>query len=105
MSHLPHNIAMAPNLQNPSTPAKPVATGADARQVGGNHYKDGRIQPWDAMEDWLTPTEFIGFLKGSLIKYLARSNKKGGVEDLLKAEHYQQKLLEVLRKYERLDTK
>jgi hypothetical protein len=47
-------------------------------QVGGDHYQNMGLQPWDAMEAWLTPEEFRGFLRGSAIKYLARAGKKGG---------------------------
>ena len=40
-------------------------TKADAIQVGGNHYKDMGVQPWDLMEAALTKEEFVGFLKGT----------------------------------------
>jgi hypothetical protein len=68
---------------------------ADGLQVGGDHYKTMGIQPWKAMESWLTPDEFSGFLKGNAIKYLARCNAKGGLEDVKKARHYLDKLIEV----------
>lgn len=71
---------------------------ADARQVGGNHYKAMRIQPWAVMESVLTPEEFIGFLKGSVIKYSMRAGHKGP-DDAEKALHYMQKLDETLAKY------
>jgi len=58
-------------------------------QVGGDHYKSLTVQPWDAMESWLTPEEFRGFLKGNAIKYLAR---KKNPDDALKAQHYLLKL-------------
>lgn len=74
---------------------------ADARQAGGDHYKKLKVQPWDAMEAWLTPEEFRGFLKGNIIKYIARANS--GKEDhnlmIEKAGHYQQKLDEMLVKW------
>ena len=70
-------------------------------QVGGDHYRSKTIQPWDAMEAWMTPEQFQGFLLGSAIGYLARFNttgnpSKGGVTDIKKAAHYCQKLVEVL---------
>ena len=72
-------------------------TPADSKQVGGNHYKNCKVQPWDAMESWMTEEEFIGYLRGNVIKYTARAGKKGSVkEDLLKAQHYLDKLLEKL---------
>lgn len=67
---------------------------ADAKQVGGSHYVDKKVQPCDAMEAWMTPQEFVGFLRGNAIKYLARCNDKGGVEDIKKARHYLDKLIE-----------
>lgn len=69
--------------------------GADSVQVGGTHYADKAIQPWAAMQAWMTPEAFKGFLRGNAIKYLARCNDKGGVEDLRKARHYIDKLIEI----------
>lgn len=68
---------------------------ANKKQVGGEHYRNKAVQPWDAMEAWLTPAEFLGFLRGNAVKYLARCNDKGGVEDVRKAKHYLEKWLEV----------
>lgn len=68
----------------------------DMQQIGGEHYTSKRIQPWDAMEAWMTHEEFTGFLRGNAIKYLARCNDKGGIEDVLKARHYINKLIEVM---------
>lgn len=64
-------------------------------QRGGNHYTDKKIQPWDAMEEWLTEEQFKGFLTGNVIKYIARFQDKGGVLDLQKCKHYLDKLIEV----------
>jgi len=52
-------------------------------QIGGNHYKDCKIQP----------TEFIyangiPFIEGNIIKYIVRHRNKNGIEDLKKAKHY-----------------
>jgi len=78
--------------------ARPVAfiqePSAQDRQVGGNHYVSQDVQPWDAMEAWMTPEQFCGFLRGNAIKYLARTDKKGGIQDLKKAAHYLEKLIE-----------
>lgn len=71
-------------------------TPASATQIGGDHYRSKPIQPWDAMEAWMTPDEFKGFLKGNALKYLARANDKGGRQDIQKAHHYLTKLLEVM---------
>ena len=70
-------------------------TTADDLQVSGNHYKDMPIQPWHVMESVLTREEFIGFLKGNVIKYSLRAGRKEGSDDAGKARHYMQKLSEV----------
>lgn len=69
---------------------------ASDTQIGGSHYKDKAIQPWTAMESWMSPEEFEGFLRGNVIKYIARYKEKDGLKDVLKAKHYLEKLLECL---------
>jgi len=64
-------------------------------QVGGSHYKDMDIQPWQAMEAWLTPEEYRGYHKGVAIAYLARERQKGGLDDIRKTVHHLQRLLEI----------
>ena len=71
---------------------------ADDYQVGGSHYKDMAVQPWDVMEAVLTPEEFVGFLRGNLIKYAMRQGKKEGSDDGAKAKHYLAKLNEVVNR-------
>lgn len=68
---------------------------ADGLQIGGDHYKGMEVQPWAAMESWMTPEQFAGFLRGNAIKYLARCDVKGGIDDVKKARHYIDKLVEV----------
>jgi hypothetical protein len=62
-------------------------------QAGGRHYIDKEVQPWDAMKAWMTPEQFEGYLRGNVIKYLARYPEKGGGLDLRKARHCLEKLL------------
>ena len=62
---------------------------ASETQVGGNHYSEMAIQP----------TEFIhknnlSFIQGNIIKYVCRYKSKGGIEDLNKAKHYIDLLIE-----------
>ena len=73
-------------------------TKADDLQVSGNHYKDMGIQPWTVMEAILTREEFIGYLKGNVIKYAMRQGKKEGSHDAGKAFHYKHKLEEIQEK-------
>lgn len=63
-------------------------------QVGGNHYTRLAVQPWDAMKAWMTKAQFVGYLRGNVVKYIARD--KNGIEDLKKARHYLDKLIEEL---------
>jgi hypothetical protein len=65
-------------------------------QVGGDHYKNMVVQPWEVMASIMTREEFIGFLKGNIIKYSLRAGKKlGANDDGHKAMHYMAKLAEV----------
>lgn len=70
----------------------------DSIQIGGDHYKKLAIHPWSAMESWMNREQFMGFLRGNAIKYLARCEIEGEVEDLKKARHYLDKLIEVSEK-------
>lgn len=83
-----------PTLANPEDAASMAAP--PSRNQGPSHYTGLDIQPWEAMESWMTKDEFIGFLRGNIIKYLARAPHKGGVEDYRKAKHYLDKLLSLL---------
>ena len=77
--------------------AKAKADSALDTQVGGSHYKDMAIQPWQAMEAWLTAEEYRGYHKGVAIAYLARERDKGGMEDIKKAIHHLQRLVEMVQ--------
>ena len=54
------------------------------------HYGgDTLYETIKVLEEWLTPEQFIGFCRGSAIKYLSRAGKKGDcAEDLKKAQFY-----------------
>lgn len=62
---------------------------ANSIQVGGNHYRNKAIQPWDFIA-----SNKMGFLDGNVIKYLSRYPETRNIEDLKKASHYLQKLIE-----------
>lgn len=58
-------------------------------QIGGDHYKDMAIQPTEyAMANGL------GFVEGAVVKYVSRWRKKGGIQDLKKARHFLDLLIE-----------
>jgi len=62
---------------------------ANDTQVGGDHYKNQKVQPWDFIV-----SNGLGYLEGCVIKYVSRHALKGGRTDLLKAQHYLAKLIE-----------
>lgn len=64
-------------------------------QVGGNHYKDLKIQPVEYIY-----ANNIGYFEGNVIKYITRWRAKGGNADLLKAKHYIELLLDLEAKAE-----
>ena len=52
-------------------------------QIGGGHYKDFEIQPIEyCMRNGLDHCQ------SNVVKYVSRFRDKGGIEDLLKARHY-----------------
>lgn len=69
----------------------------NSHQVGGTHYSEMKVQPWDAMRAWMTPTEYAAYHIGTVIGYLSRHRKKGGLTDIKKAHHH---LSELIRYFE-----
>ena len=63
---------------------------ANDSQVAGTHYNSKAIQVWDFIL-----ANDIAYMEGNVIKYVSRWKDKGGVQDLLKARHYLDKLIEV----------
>lgn len=63
---------------------------ANDTQVGGDHYKCKAIQPWDFIA-----ANGIGYFEGNIVKYISRWRDKNGLDDLLKARHYLDKLIEI----------
>ena len=59
------------------------------KQVGGKHYLKYKIQPVEFIIK-----NNIGFVEGNIIKYILRFKEKGGVQDLEKAKHYIELLIE-----------
>lgn len=68
----------------------------DVETKNNYQYRTLDIEPWDIMQADFTREEFIGFLKGNIVKYCLR--KKGSdLQDFEKIEHYARKLQEVLK--------
>jgi hypothetical protein len=58
------------------------------------HYQ-GKVEAIDAIESAMTNEAFKGYLHGNCLKYLMRYTRKNGQEDLLKAQWYLNKLIEI----------
>lgn len=76
-------IAMYPAISN-----NDVAP-ASERQVGGEHYRKHRIQVWDIWKEY-----DLNAFEGAIIKYVLRHRDKNGIEDLKKARHTLDALIE-----------
>ena len=75
-----------------ATPVKDVVNHPD-------HYTDGGIECIEAIEAQLSPTEYRGYLKGNIAKYVWRETHKGGTESLEKAQWYLSRLIEFDKTY------
>lgn len=58
-------------------------------QIGGNHYKTFEIQPIEFIHK-----NHLSYIQGNVIKYVCRYRDKNGIEDLKKARHYIDMLIE-----------
>ena len=66
------------------------------KQVGGDHYSKWAIQPVEYIN-----ANHLTYLQGNVIKYVTRYRDKNGVEDLQKAKHYIDLLIELEDKNEK----
>lgn len=92
-----NNLAPPGTYYNPSrfdlfekSPTDPLTT-----QVGGNHYKEMKIQPIE-----YALANNLPFVEANVVKYVSRWRKKGGVADLKKARH----MLDLLIAHEESNT-
>jgi hypothetical protein len=67
-----------------------LKSSANARQVGGNHYKKHLLEHWDTVVLFN-----LDYFQASTWKYLLRWRDKNGIQDLEKVVHYAQKYLEI----------
>lgn len=65
---------------------------ANDTQVGGTHYGGRDLQHWD----WISDHMGVSYLIGCATKYLCRYKNKNGAQDIQKAKHYLEKLVEKL---------
>lgn len=75
---------------------------ADDRQVGGTHYRNMDVSPWDVVDSW--PLEQrIGAYRAGALKYLMRMGSKDeSPQEVAKGIHYMEKLLDTLQQREKL---
>lgn len=66
------------------------------QQVGGDHYKKLKIQPVEYIQ-----ANKLGFIEGSVIKYVTRHKQKNGADDIKKAIHFLELLLKL--EYDNVD--
>lgn len=59
-----------------------------SKQVGGGHYVRCSLQPWEVIE-----RNELDFWEGNVVKYVLRYKHKDGLQDLLKAKHYLEYLI------------
>lgn len=69
-----------------------MSNGCNAKdvQIGGNHYKDLKIQPIEYIH-----ANGLDFFEGNVVKYISRHRYKNGKKDLEKAKHYIDLLIEL----------
>ena len=59
------------------------------KQIAGSHYKKYEIQP----SEFINKNKIL-FAEGNAIKYICRHSSKGKKEDILKAIHYLEMIIE-----------
>ena len=59
------------------------------KQIGGSHYKNMKIQP----AEFINQNNLL-FAEGNAIKYICRHKHKGEMQDLEKAKHYIDMIIE-----------
>ena len=66
------------------------------------HYLQGKRETIEVIQDYMTKDEFVGYLKGNIIKYVGRFKFKGKpLEDLKKSQWYLNKLIQEVEKWEK----
>ena len=79
-------------FNEPEMPIAPLPETLDPLkvQVGGNHYKDMPIQPVEFIH-----ANGIPYIEGAVIKYVCRWRNKNGINDLQKAAHFLELLMQL----------
>lgn len=91
----PQEMLAYRRAQSAESSVAPKPLPAIERQEGGGHYKSMKIQPFE-----YNHANGIPFAEGCIIKYVSRWKSKGGIEDLKKARHFLDLLIEAETKHE-----
>lgn len=83
----------------PAGPALPQPSAFDT-QVGGDHYKTMPIQPME-----FSMANGLDACQHTIVKYVTRFREKGGVQDLEKAKHVIDMLIEFEQRDDRPNVK
>lgn len=69
-----------------------MSNGCNAKdvQIGGKHYKELKIQPIEYIH-----ANGLDYFEGNVVKYISRHRYKNGKQDLEKAKHYIDLLIEL----------
>ncbi len=82
--------AAEPERLTPEEYMARIGSDTNAIQIGGDHYKSKGIQPWDYIA-----ANDLDYFQGNVVKYVTRFREKNGIQDLEKAQHYLQKLIDI----------
>jgi hypothetical protein len=80
-------MAGSPSVSPATNPSPSEKTKSDAVHFPA-HYTKGKIEVWDFIAD-----QGMSYLEGNVIKYVSRFKTKNGLEDLLKAKAYLERLI------------
>jgi hypothetical protein len=81
-----------------------AAIRANEKQVGGDHYKNMGVEPWDVVDTWPLYQRIGYYYRGGALKYIMRlGNKDEMAQEAGKGLHYLEKLLEVLKEQRDVD--
>ena len=94
---LPKKLALEP-LPKEDRPIKMPESSKPDNVNHPKHYLKGGLECIQVIKAQLTPEQYKGYLYGNVLKYMWRWPEKNGIEDLRKAKHYLEWLIEEVGK-------
>ena len=92
-SHTPYEFLSESAKEAAVNVVRDMIENSKSTQVGGTHYAEMSVQPWDFYKAIFSPSGYSDYHVGSVISYLSRHRKKGRLQDLKKALHHMQELV------------